>query len=82
MCMLPTFWLLGSEFLLPSLENIHAVPLVASSLPRLNPSHTDGTKEGKTKMGLPSSFFLKISAFLLFTDPVLNHQHLLLDDSA
>ena len=72
LCKLPTSWFLGSEFLVPSLENIHAVLLVASSLPRPNPSHADGTKEGKTKMGLPSSFFLKVSTFLLLPDPVLN----------
>ena len=79
---LPTSWLLGCEFLLPSLANILAVSLVASSLPRPYPSPEDGTKQGKTKMGLPHSFFLKMSAFLLFPDPVLNHQHLKLDDSA
>ena len=82
MCMLPTSWLLGSEFLLPSLVDILAVPLVAPSLPKPSPSPADGTKETKTKTGVPSSFFLKMYAFLLLPDPVLNHQHLQLDDSA
>jgi hypothetical protein len=44
-----TSWLLGYEFLLPSLPNIPAVPLVAPFLPRPYPSPEDGTKEGKTK---------------------------------
>ena len=74
--------LLVTEFLLPSLSDIYTVPFVAPSLPRPNPSPADPTKEGKTKMGLPSSFLLKMSAFLLLPDPVLNHQHLQLDDSA
>ena len=55
---------------------------MASSLPRPNPSHADSTKEGETSTGLPSSLFLKISAFLLLPDPVLNHEHLQLVDSA
>ena len=55
---------------------------MAPSLPRPNPSLEDGTIERKTKTGLPSSFFLKMYAFLLLPDPVLNHQHLQLDDSA
>ena len=78
--MLPTSWLLGSEFLLPSLVDILAVPLVAPSLPKPSPSPADGTKETKTKTGVPSSFFLKMYAFLLLPDPVLNHQRLQLDD--
>ena len=36
-------------------------------------SPAEGTKEGKNETGLPSSFFLKISAFLLLPDPVLSH---------
>ena len=78
--MLPTSWLLGSEFLLPSLVDILAVPLVAPSLPKPSPSPADGTNETKTKTGVPSSFFLKMYAFLLLPDPVLNHQRLQLDD--
>ena len=78
---LPTSWLLGCEFLLPSLANIHEVSLVDSSLPRPYPSPADGIKEGKTKKGVPRSFFLKMSAFLLLPDPVLNHLDLQLDDS-
>ena len=55
---------------------------MAPSLASLNASPADGTKEGKTKMGLLSTFFLKLSIFLLLPDFVLNHQHLQLDDSA
>ena len=51
LCKLPTSWLLGSEFLLPSLADIYTVLLVAHSLPRPNPSPEDGTKDGKTKEG-------------------------------
>ena len=36
-------------------------------------SPAEGTKEGKNETGLPSSFFLKISALLLLPDPVLSH---------
>ena len=76
LCKLPTSWFLSSEFCLLSLECLYAVPLVAPSLPSLNPSPADCTKEGETKTGLPSSFFLKMYAFLLLPDPVLNHQYL------
>ena len=76
LCKLPTSWLLHSEFLLTSLPDIYAVPLVPSTLARPNPSPADGTKEGKAKTGLPSSFFLKMYAFLLLPDPVLSHQYL------
>ena len=38
-------------------------------------------KKGKPKRGLLRSFFLKMSAFLLLPDPVLNHLVLQLDDS-
>jgi len=49
LCRLPTSWLLHSEFLLISLPDIYAVPLVPSTLSRPNPSPADGNKEGKTK---------------------------------
>ena len=77
---LPTSWLLGCEFLLPSLANIHAVSLVASSLPRPYPSPADGNKEGKTKEG-SAQIILSKNAFLFLTDSVLNHLDLQLDDS-
>ena len=59
LCKLPTSWLLGCEFLLPFLANIHAVSLVASSLPRPYPSPADGNKEGKTKEGSAKIIFSK-----------------------
>ena len=52
---------------------------MAHSLPRPNPSHDDGTKEGKTKEG-SAQFIVKMSAFLLLPDAALN-QHLQLDNS-
>ena len=51
LCKLPISWLLGCEFLLSSLANIHAVSFVASSLPRPYPSPADSNKEGKTMEG-------------------------------
>ena len=82
LCKLPTSWLLHSEFLLISLPDIYAVPLVPSTLSRPNPSPADGIKEGKAKTGLPSSFFLKNVCIPSASRPCPESSISPLDDSA
>ena len=53
------------------------LPLYPGPIPHLQMA----IKKGKPRKGLPKSFFLKMYAFFLLSDPVLNHQDLQLDDS-
>ena len=76
--------LLATGFCVPSPFTCRFLgsPTCGSLPTQAQSSPAEGTKEGKNETGLPSSFFLKISAFLLLPDPVLNHEHLQLVDSA
>ena len=63
LCKPPTSWLLGCEFLLPSLANIHAVSLVDSSLPRPYPSPADGNTENAPGWDCEVSSYDQVTQF-------------------
>ena len=81
LCKPPTSWLLASDFLLHSLADIYEFPLWLTLYPGPILLLKMALKKGKPRTCLPSSFFLKMSVFLLLPNPVLK-QHLKLDDSA
>ena len=70
-CPPPGYWVLNSSSLLLqiSIQSHLWLPLYPSPIPHRQMA----LKKGEPRRGLPSSFFLKMSAFLLLPDPVLNH---------
>ena len=75
----PDYWVLNSSSLLLqiSMQSHLWLPLNPGPIPHLQMA----LRKGKPRTSLLSSFFLKMSTFLLLPDPVLN-QHLQLNDSA
>ena len=57
LCKLPTSWLLHSEFLLTSLPDIYAVPLVPSTLTSPIPHLQMTLKKGKSRWVFPVHYF-------------------------
>ena len=78
-CLPPGYWVVNSSsFLLQTSMQSHLwLPLYPGPIPHLQMA----IKKVKPRGVLPRSFFLKIPAFLLPPDPVLNHLGLQLDDS-
>ena len=78
-CPSPGCWVLNSSSILLqiSMQSHLWLPFQPGPIPHLQMA----IKKGKTRGVLPRSFFLKIPAFLLPPDPVLNHLDLQLDDS-
>ena len=78
-CQPPGYWVVNSSSLLLQIymQSHLWLPLYPGPIPHLQMA----LKKGKARRGLPRSFFLKMSAFLLLPGPVLNHQDLQLDDS-
>ena len=78
-CPPPGYWVVNSSFLILklSMQSILWLPLFSGPILHLQMA----IKKGTPRRGLPRSFFLKISAFILLSDPVLNHLDLQLDDS-
>ena len=78
-CQPPGYWVVNSSSLLLQIymQSHLWLPLYPGPIPHLQMA----IKKGKTRGVLPRSFFLKIPAFLLPPDPVLNHLDLQLDDS-
>ena len=78
-CPSPGCWVLNSSSILLqiSMQSHLWLPFQPGPIPHLQMA----IKKGKPRRGLPRSLFLKMYAFFLFSDPVLNHQDLQLDDS-
>ena len=78
-CPPPGYWVVNSSSLLLqiSMQSHIWLPLYPGLILHLQMA----IKKGKTRRNLPRSFFVKMSAFLLLPDPVLNHLDLWLDDS-
>ena len=78
-CPPPGYWVVNFSSLLwqISMQSHLWLPLYPGLIPHLQIA----IKKVKPWRGLPWLFFLKMPAFLLLPDPVLNHQDLQLDDS-